>query len=167
MDSSSQLVDVKVSLPKLHQHVDFPSRGVNTPDLVNTKGSAGVARGFLLCPQGLLQQIGTSSSKQLPTRTTQTLRSAQGKYIDDVTHSKTISGCAYWKPWLTGEVLRILRAQDAAFRAGDTAGRAKARANLSRGNRDAERHLSDARDARSFWRGLQNPHGLQTSTANR
>ncbi len=41
------------------------------------------------------------------------------KCIDDVTVTKTITVRANQKPWLTGEVYRLLKARNAAFRAGD------------------------------------------------
>ncbi|KAM9821296.1 uncharacterized protein ACBT44_006945 isoform 1-T2 [Syngnathus typhle] len=85
------------------------------------------------------------------------------KCIDDVTHSKSIVTRANRKPWLTGAVFRLLRARDKAFRAGDEAGFRTARADLSRGIKDAKRafsckitaHFKDSRDARSLWQGLQ------------
>ncbi len=44
------------------------------------------------------------------------------KCIDDVTVTKTITVRANQKPWLTGEVYRLLKARNAAFRAGDEEG---------------------------------------------
>ncbi len=85
------------------------------------------------------------------------------KCIDDVTVTKTITVRANQKPWLTGEVYRLLKAQNAAFRAGDEEGLKTARANLSRGIREAKRQysrriahrFSDSRDTRSLWQGIQ------------
>nr|XP_049579070.1 uncharacterized protein LOC125970585 [Syngnathus scovelli] len=85
------------------------------------------------------------------------------KCIDDVTCSKSVVTRANWKPWLTGAVLRLLRARDKAFRAGDEAGLRTARADLSRGIKEAKKafsckvstHFKDSKDARSLWRGIQ------------
>ena len=85
------------------------------------------------------------------------------KCIDDVSVLKTVTVRANQKPWLTGEVYRLLKARNAAFKAGDQVGLRTARANLSRGIREAKRpysrriahRFSDSRDSRSLWRGLQ------------
>ncbi len=85
------------------------------------------------------------------------------KCIDDVTVTKTITVRANQKPWLTGEVYRLLKARNAAFRAGDEVGLRTARANLSRGIREAKRqcsrriahHFSDSRDTLTLWQGIQ------------
>ncbi len=85
------------------------------------------------------------------------------KCIDDVTVTKTITVRANQKPWLTGEVYRLLKARNAAFRAGDEVGLRTARANLSRGIREAKRQysrriahrFSDSRDTWSLWQGIQ------------
>ncbi len=85
------------------------------------------------------------------------------KCIDDVTVTKTITVWANQKLWLTGEVYRLLKARNAAFRAGDEEGLKTARANLSRGIREAKRQysrriahrFSDSRDTRSLWQGIQ------------
>ncbi len=66
------------------------------------------------------------------------------KCIDDVTVTKTITVRANQKPWLTGEVYRLLKARNAAFRAGDEEGLKTARANLSRGIREAKRQYTGA-----------------------
>ncbi len=58
---------------------------------------------------------------------------------------------------------RLLKARNAAFSAGDEEGLRTARANLSRGIREAKRqysrriahHFSDSRDTRSLWQGIQ------------
>ncbi len=85
------------------------------------------------------------------------------KCIDDVTVTKSITVRANQKPWLTGEAYRLLKARNAAFRAGDEEGLKTARANLSRGIREAKRQysrwiahrFSDSRDTRSLWQGIQ------------
>ncbi len=85
------------------------------------------------------------------------------KCIDDVTVTKSITVRANQKPWLTGEVYRLLKARNAAFRAGAEEGLKTARANLSRGIREAKRQysrriahrFSDSRDTRSLWQGIQ------------
>uniref|UniRef100_A0A9J7X865 Reverse transcriptase domain-containing protein n=1 Tax=Cyprinus carpio carpio TaxID=630221 RepID=A0A9J7X865_CYPCA len=64
---------------------------------------------------------------------------------------------------MTGEVYRLLETRNAAFRAGDEGGLRTARANLSRGIREAKRQysrriahrFSDSRDTRSLWQGIQ------------
>nr|XP_049577365.1 uncharacterized protein LOC125969398 [Syngnathus scovelli] len=79
------------------------------------------------------------------------------------TSSKSVVTRANWKPWLTGAVLRLLRARDKAFRAGDEADLRTARADLSRGIKEAKKafsckvstHFKDSKDARSLWRGIQ------------
>ncbi len=61
------------------------------------------------------------------------------------------------------EVYRLLKARNATFRAWDEEGLKTARANLSRGIREAKRqysrriahHFSDSRDTRSLWQGIQ------------
>ncbi len=85
------------------------------------------------------------------------------KCIDDVTVTKTISVWANQKPWLTGEVYRLLKARNAAFIVGDEEGLKTARANLTRGIREAKRQhsrrithcFSDSRDTLSLWQGIQ------------
>ncbi|KAL0148289.1 hypothetical protein M9458_056435, partial [Cirrhinus mrigala] len=73
------------------------------------------------------------------------------KCTEDVTVAKTITVRANQKPWMTGEVYRLLKARNVAFRTGDEASLKTARANLSRGIREAKRH----RDTQSLWRGIQ------------
>ena len=58
--------------------------------------------------------------------------------IDDVTYMKTITTRANRKPWLTGDVHRLLKARDKAFKAGDESGLKTARANLSNEIRKAK-----------------------------
>ena len=70
------------------------------------------------------------------------------KCIDDVTVTKTITVRANQKPRMTGEVYRLLKTRNAAFRAGDEVGLRTARANLSRGIRQAKRQ----EDSPSFQR---------------
>ncbi|KAL0149801.1 hypothetical protein M9458_054849 [Cirrhinus mrigala] len=85
------------------------------------------------------------------------------KCTEDVTVTKTITVHANQKPWLTGEVYSLLKAWNVAFRAGDEARLKMARANLSRGIREAKRQYSrglahrfnHSRDTRSLWRGIQ------------
>ncbi|MCI4379001.1 hypothetical protein PGIGA_G00222700 [Pangasianodon gigas] len=91
---------------------------------------------------------------------TETVTAYITKCIDDVTVTKTITVWANQKPWLTGEVYRLLKARNAAFRSGDEVGLRTAR---SRGIREAKRQysrrivhrFSDSRDTRSLWRGIQ------------
>ena len=70
---------------------------------------------------------------------TDTVISYITKCIDDVTYTKSIITWANRKPWLTGDVHRLLRARDSAIRAGDESGLRTARANLSRGIRKQNR----------------------------
>ena len=94
---------------------------------------------------------------------TDTVTSYITKCIDDVTVIKHITTRANQKPWLTGDVHRLLRVRDKAFRAGDVAGLRTARANLSQGIRKAKKdysdkittHFKDSRDAQSLWQGIQ------------
>lgn len=94
---------------------------------------------------------------------TETVLAYIRKCTDDVTVTKTISIRANQKPWMTGEVQRLCRIRNAAFRAGDEVSLRAARANLARGIREAKRlfsrkiadQFSDSRDTRSLWRGIQ------------
>uniref|UniRef100_A0A669CU71 Reverse transcriptase domain-containing protein n=1 Tax=Oreochromis niloticus TaxID=8128 RepID=A0A669CU71_ORENI len=94
---------------------------------------------------------------------TDTVSSYITKCIDDVTQMKSITTRANRKPWLTGDVHRLLKARDEAFRVGDEIGLRTARANLSRGIRKAKQdythkitsHFNDSKDARSLWQGIQ------------
>lgn len=94
---------------------------------------------------------------------TDTVTSYITKCIDDVTHRKSIATRANQKPWLTGDVHRLLKTRNKAFRAGDEPGLKTARANLSRGIRKAKQdythkitsHFKDSKDARSLWQGIQ------------
>ncbi|KAJ8377324.1 hypothetical protein AAFF_G00261730 [Aldrovandia affinis] len=100
---------------------------------------------------------------------TDTVTAYISKCVDDVTETKTITVRANQKPWLTGDVHRLLRARNAAFRAGDEAGLRTARANLSRGIKEAKRQytgriahrFSDSRDTRSLWQGIQTITGYK------
>ncbi len=82
--------------------------------------------------------------------------------IDDVTVTKTITTRANQKPWMTAEVRRVLKRYQ-AFRSGDKAALKTARANLSRGIKNAKRsyatkindHFTDSRDTRSLWQAIQ------------
>ncbi len=83
--------------------------------------------------------------------------------IDDVTVTKTITTRANRKPWMTAEVRGLLKTRDEAFRSGDKAALKTARANLSRGIKNAKRsygikinnHFTNSRDTRSLWQGIQ------------
>ncbi|KAI3352137.1 hypothetical protein L3Q82_020949 [Scortum barcoo] len=86
---------------------------------------------------------------------TDTVTSYITKCIDDVTHIKSITTRANRKPWLTGDVHRLLKARDKAFKAGDESALRTARANLSRGIRKAKQdytnkitsHFKDSKNA--------------------
>ncbi len=83
--------------------------------------------------------------------------------IDDVTVTKTITTRANRKPWMTAEVRGLLKTRDEAFRSGDKAALKTARANLSRGIKNAKRsygikinnHFTSSIDTRSLWQGIQ------------
>uniref|UniRef100_A0A3B1K0V6 Reverse transcriptase domain-containing protein n=1 Tax=Astyanax mexicanus TaxID=7994 RepID=A0A3B1K0V6_ASTMX len=100
---------------------------------------------------------------------TETVSAYITKCIDDVTDLKTITVRANQKPWLTGEVHKLLKARNAAYTAGDQAGLRTARANLSRGIRKAKRQyskkisqrFSDSRDTRNLWQGIQSITGYK------
>ncbi|XP_067337082.1 uncharacterized protein [Channa argus] len=71
--------------------------------------------------------------------------------------------CPGQKPWMTGEVYRLLKTPNAAFRAGDEVGLRTARAKLSCGIREAKRQysrrishqFSNSRDTLSLLQGIQ------------
>lgn len=94
---------------------------------------------------------------------TDTVTSYITKCIDDVTHVKSITTRANQKPWLTGDVHRLLKARDKAFKAGDESALRKARANLSSGIRKAKQEYTnkitslfkDSKNAQSLWQGIQ------------
>ncbi|KAI4889747.1 hypothetical protein NFI96_019341, partial [Prochilodus magdalenae] len=94
---------------------------------------------------------------------TSSVTSYISKCIDDVTVSKTITTRPNQKPWMTAEVLALLKARDSAFKAGDKAALRKARAKLSRAIREAKRahgqsihsHFRDSGDTRRMWQGIQ------------
>ncbi len=64
---------------------------------------------------------------------------------------------------MTAEVRGLLKTRDEAFRSGDKAALKTARANLSRGIKNAKRshaqkinnHFTDSRDTRSLWQAIQ------------
>ncbi len=94
---------------------------------------------------------------------TETVTAYIKKCMDDVTVTKTITTRANQKPWMTAEVRGLLKTRDEAFRSGDKAALKTARANLSRGNKNAKRshaqkinnHFTDSRDTRSLWQAIQ------------
>ncbi len=94
---------------------------------------------------------------------TETVTAYIKKCIDDVTVTKTITTRANQKPWMTAEVRGLLKTRDEAFRSGDKAALKTARANLSRGIKNAKRshaqkinnHFTDSRDTRSLWQAIQ------------
>uniref|UniRef100_A0A3B1K4B1 Reverse transcriptase domain-containing protein n=1 Tax=Astyanax mexicanus TaxID=7994 RepID=A0A3B1K4B1_ASTMX len=105
---------------------------------------------------------------------TETVSAYITKCTDDVTDLKTVTVRANQKPWLTGEVHKLLKARNAAFRTGDQAGLRSARANLSRGIRKAKRlyskkisqHFSDSRDTQNLWQGIQSITGMCYNAIN-
>ncbi len=116
-----------------------------------------------MCPILCTKQAATYNNTTDLQEYSETVTAYITKCIDDVTVTKTITVRANQKPWLTGEVYRLLKARNAAFRAGDEEGLRTARANLSRGIREAKRQysrriahrFSDSRDTRSLWQGIQ------------
>ncbi len=94
---------------------------------------------------------------------TETMTAYIKKCMDDVTVTKTITTRANQKPWMTAEVRGLLKTRDEAFRSGDKAALKTARANLSRGIKNAKRshaqkinnHFTDSRDTRSLWQAIQ------------
>ncbi len=199
--------DLKSAFPKIHQHVDFPTRGKNTLDFVYTtqrgaykalplgasdhitvmlmpayrplvKAIKPVHKQIQVWPEGssealqdcfdttdwdMFKQAATYNNTTDLQEYTETVTAYITKCVDDVTVTKTITVRANQKPWVTGEVYRLLKARNAAFRAGDEEGLKTARANLSRGIREAKRQysrriahrFSDSRDTRSLWQGIQ------------
>ncbi len=201
--------DLKSVFLKIHQHVDFPTRGINTLDFVYTT-QRGAYKALPLPHLGTSDHItvmlmpayrpiikvtkpvhkqiqvwpeGSSEALQYCFNTTDSNMFKQAatynnttdlqeyseivtvyitKCIDDVTVTKTIT-VHNQKPWLTGEVYKLLKARNTAFRAGDEEGLKTARANLSRSIREAKRqysrrithHFSDNSDTRSLWYGIQ------------
>ncbi len=202
--------DLKSVFPKIHQHIDFPTRGNNTLDFVYTtqrgaykalplphlgasdhitvmlmpayrplvKVIKPVHKQIQVWPEGssealqdcfdttdwdMFKQAATYNNTTDLQEYSETVTAYITKCIDDVTVTKTITVRANQKPWLTGEVYRLLKARNAAFRAGDEEGLKTARANLSRGIREAKRQysrriahrFSDSRDTQSLWQGIQ------------
>ncbi|KAI2650776.1 hypothetical protein H4Q32_000841 [Labeo rohita] len=94
---------------------------------------------------------------------TETVTAYIKKCIDDVTVTKTITTRANQKPWMTAEVRGLLKSRDDAFRSGDKAALKTARANLSRGIKQAKRlyaqkinnHFTNSKDTRSLWQAIQ------------
>ncbi|KAG5282896.1 hypothetical protein AALO_G00035910 [Alosa alosa] len=114
----------------------------------------------------MFKQAATYNNRTDIEEYTDTVTSYITKCIDDVTHTKDIITRANWKPWLTGDVLRLLRARDKAYRAGDEAGMKTARANLwhqGSGIKEAKKeythkittHFKDSRNAQSLWQSIQ------------
>lgn len=170
---------------KIHQHVDFPTRGNNIFDFVYTnhkevyrvpplphiglsdhitimlrpayrprvKVTKPVLKQVRVWPEEasfalqdcfdttdwqVFRQAATCYDNKDIEKYTDTVTSYITKCIENVSYSRTITTRANRKPWLTGEVHKLLRARNAAFRAGDVDGRGTTRANLSRGNRKAK-----------------------------
>ncbi|CAL9704913.1 unnamed protein product [Knipowitschia caucasica] len=94
---------------------------------------------------------------------TETVTAYITKCTEDVTDSKTIIIRSNQKPWITNEVLRLMRVRNAAFKFGDKEKLRTARANLSRGIKKAKKqyskkitdHFRDSRDTLSLWEGIK------------
>uniref|UniRef100_A0A9J7ZV96 Reverse transcriptase domain-containing protein n=1 Tax=Cyprinus carpio carpio TaxID=630221 RepID=A0A9J7ZV96_CYPCA len=202
--------DLKSVFPKIHQHINFPTRGNNILDFVYTtqrgaykalplphlgasdhitvmlmpayrplvKVAKPVQKQIQVWPEGssealqdcfdttdwnMFKQAATYNNSTDLQEYSETVTAYITKCIEDVTVTKTITVRANQKPWMTGEVYRLLETRNAAFRAGDEGGLRTARANLSRGIREAKRQysrriahqFSDSRDTRSLWQGIQ------------
>ena len=202
--------DLKSVFPKIHQHINFPTRGKNILDFVYTtqrgaykalplphlgasdhitvmlmpayrplvKVAKPVQKQIQVWPEGssealqdcfdttdwnMFKQAATYNNSTDLQEYSETVTAYITKCIEDVTVTKTITVRANQKPWMTGEVYRLLETRNAAFRAGDEGGLRTARANLSRGIREAKRQysrriahqFSDSRDTRSLWQGIQ------------
>ncbi len=147
--------DLKSVFPKIHQHVDFPTREKNTLDFVYTsqrgaykalplphlgasdhitvmlmpayrplvKAIKPVHKQIQVWPEGssealqdcfnttdwdIFKQAATYNSTTDLQEYTETVTAYITKCIDDVTVTKTITVRANQKPWLTGEVYRLL-----------------------------------------------------------
>uniref|UniRef100_A0A8C1LL36 Reverse transcriptase domain-containing protein n=1 Tax=Cyprinus carpio TaxID=7962 RepID=A0A8C1LL36_CYPCA len=202
--------DLKSVFPKIHQHINFPTRGNNILDFVYitqrgaykalplphlgasdhitvmltpayrllVKVAKPVQKQIQVWPEGssealqdcfdttdwnMFKQAATYNNSTDLQEYSETVTAYITKCIEDVTVTKTITVRANQKPWMTGEVYRLLETRNAAFRAGDEGGLRTARANLSRGIREAKRQysrriahqFSDSRDTRSLWQGIQ------------
>ncbi len=107
---------------------------------------------------------------------TETVTAYIKKCMDDVTVTKTITTHANQKPWMTAEVRGLLKTRDEAFRSGDIAALKTARANLSRGIKNAKRshaqkinnHFTDSRDTPfSVWMVCGKPFRPSLTTSPR
>ncbi|XP_055487592.1 uncharacterized protein LOC129694857 [Leucoraja erinacea] len=99
----------------------------------------------------------------------ETVTSYIAKCTEDVTIMKTFTARGNEKPWMTAEVRSLLRARDAAYRAGNTAALRSTRTALEKGIRAAKRafagkiqgHLCDTGDTRRMWKGIQTLTGYK------
>ncbi len=154
--------DLRSVFPKIHQHIDFPTRGRNTLDFVYTtqrgaykalplphlgasdhitvmlmpayrplvKAIKPVHKQIQVWPEGssealqdcfdttdwdMFKQAATYNNTTDLQEYSETVTAYITKCIDDVTVTKPITVRANQKPWLTGEVYRLLKARNAAF----------------------------------------------------
>ncbi len=161
--------DLKSVFPKIHQHIDFPTRGKHTLDFVYTtqrgaykalplphlgasdhitvmlmpayrplvKVIKPIHKQIQVWPEGssealqdcfdttdwnMFKQAATYNNTTDLQEYSETVTAYITKCIDDVKVTKTITVRANQKPWLTGEVYRLLKARNAAFTAGDEEG---------------------------------------------
>ncbi|KAL0174662.1 hypothetical protein M9458_030630, partial [Cirrhinus mrigala] len=202
--------NLKSVLPKFYQHVNFATRGNNTPDLVYTteknaykaephphlgysdhisvmlmpayrpllKLTKPVQKQITVWPDdatstlqdcfqctdwNMFREAATYNNHTDLHEYTETVTAYIKKCIDDVTVTKTITTRANQKPWMTAEVRGLLKTRDDAFRSGDKAALKTARANLSRGIKQAKRlyaqkinnHFTDSKDTQSLWQAIQ------------
>ncbi|KAI2643798.1 hypothetical protein H4Q32_029977 [Labeo rohita] len=181
--------NLKSVLPKFYQYVNFATRGNNTLDLVytthtdhfsnlpnrfkkrsqygqmmvNTSMASTLQDCFQCTDWNMFREAATYNNHTDLHEYTETVTAYIKKYIDDVTVTKTITTRANQKPWMTAEVRGLLKTRDDAFRSGDKAALKTARANLSRGIKQAKRlyaqkinnHFTDSKDTRSLWQAIQ------------
>ncbi len=154
--------DLRSVFPKIHQHIDFPTRGKNTLDFVYTtqrgaykalplphlgasdhitvmlmpayrplvKAIKPVHKQIQVWPEGssealqdcfdttdwdMFKQAATYNNTTYLQEYSETVTAYITKCIDDVTVTKTITVWANQKPWLTGEVYRLLKARNSAL----------------------------------------------------
>ncbi|KAK2912264.1 hypothetical protein Q8A73_006377 [Channa argus] len=165
--------NLRTVLPKLHQHVDFATRGGNTLDLVYTnipgayraepRPHLGYSDHISVMLIPAYRPLVRRSKPVLKQEYTSTVTSYISKCVDDVTISKTITTRSNRKPWINANVCALLKQRDAAFRTGDKTALRTAKAKLSRAIKEAKRahtkkihdHFEDSGDTRRMWQGIQ------------
>ncbi len=152
--------NLKTVLPKFYQHVNFATRGNNTLDFVYTT----VKNAYKAEPRPHLGYSDHISVMLTPAyRPLLKLAKPVQKQITVWPDNATSALQDCWKPWMTAEVRGLLKTRDEVFRSGDKAALKTARANLSRGIKNAKRsygnkinnHFTNSRDTRSLWQAIQ------------